>query len=93
MSDGIPVLILEATAIPIVSTAIFGIPELIKDGAGLLVESRNANELANAIAKICRLPVEERRKMARRWTAVVESELNLRKEFKKLAELIKIDDI
>ena len=91
MKDGIPVVLMEAMAmgIPVVSTSVSGIPELIQDGAGLLVEPRNATELAKAIKKICSLPVEERRVMARRGAAVVEKEFNLRKEAQKLAELIK----
>lgn len=50
--DGIPNVILEALAmeLPVVTTPISGIPEVIKDGeTGLLVNPDNADELATAI--------------------------------------------
>ncbi|MEQ9620243.1 MAG: glycosyltransferase family 4 protein [Deltaproteobacteria bacterium] len=53
--DGIPNVILEALAmeLPVVTTPISGIPEVIKDGeTGLLVEPENAEELAAAIARV-----------------------------------------
>jgi glycosyltransferase involved in cell wall biosynthesis len=91
MRDGIPVVLMEAMAmgIPVISTTVSGIPELIKDGAGVLVEPRNAKELASAIEKILRLPVAAREEMAKKGVAIVEREFNLRKEVQKLAELIK----
>jgi glycosyltransferase involved in cell wall biosynthesis len=53
--DGIPVSIMEAMAceIPVVSTNISGIPELVSDEVeGLLVEQRNSEQLAEAIEKL-----------------------------------------
>lgn len=53
--DGIPVVILEALAmeLPVVTTSVSGIPEVIKDNeTGLLVSPQNAEELANAIERI-----------------------------------------
>jgi colanic acid/amylovoran biosynthesis glycosyltransferase len=53
--DGIPVVLIEAMAmgLPCVSTRISGIPELIEHRvSGLLVESRNVTELANAIEEL-----------------------------------------
>jgi len=50
--DGIPVSLMEAMClgIPAISTNISGIPELIEDGkSGLLVEQKNAGQLAEAI--------------------------------------------
>ena len=50
--DGIPVALMEAMAmeLPVISTNIVGIPELIEDGnEGLLVEQRNPSELAAAL--------------------------------------------
>lgn len=53
--DGIPNVLVEAmaTGLPVISTEVSGIPELIKDGAdGLLVPERNAEKLANAIERL-----------------------------------------
>ena len=53
--DGIPNVLAEAMAmgIPIVSTAISGIPELVDDGVdGLLVPQRNSAALAAALARL-----------------------------------------
>jgi len=55
--EGIPVALMEALAIelPVVTTAISGIPELIEDGkTGLLVPERDARALAAALLKLYR---------------------------------------
>lgn len=53
--DGIPNTIIEALAagVPVVSTAISGIPEAVRDGeSGLLVPERDAEALANAVDRM-----------------------------------------
>ncbi len=53
--DGIPVALMEAMAmqVPVVSTTVSGVPELIEDGvSGLLVSERDSEQLANAIERI-----------------------------------------
>lgn len=53
--DGIPVALMEAMAmqVPVISTTVSGVPELIEDGvSGLLVEERNPEQLADAIERI-----------------------------------------
>lgn len=53
--DGIPVALMEAMALglPVISTAVSGIPELVCDGeSGLLAPSRNAVALADAITRL-----------------------------------------
>lgn len=53
--DGIPVAMMEAMArgLPVVSTRLTGIPELVRDGeTGLLVESGNPEALAGALARL-----------------------------------------
>jgi glycosyltransferase involved in cell wall biosynthesis len=58
--DGIPVVLMEAGAasLPLVSTRVSGIPELVRHGqTGLLVEPGNATALADAIATLAADPV------------------------------------
>ena len=53
--DGIPNVLAEAMAmgLPVVSTRISGIPELVEDGVhGLLVQSRDAEALAAALERV-----------------------------------------
>ena len=58
--DGIPNVLLEAMAagVPVVTTSISGIPELIDDGrTGRLVPPRNPSALADAIAGVLNDPI------------------------------------
>ena len=55
--DGIPVAVMEAMAagVPVVSTRVSGIPELIEDGvSGLLAEPAYADSLAGALERVLR---------------------------------------
>ncbi len=57
--DGIPNVLVEAMSmrVPVISTDISGIPELITDGVnGLLVPEKNAEAMANAIEKLLNQP-------------------------------------
>jgi colanic acid/amylovoran biosynthesis glycosyltransferase len=61
--DGIPVALMEAMAVgvPVVSTRVSGIPELIEHGSsGLLAESGDAKELADCIERLIADPVSAR---------------------------------
>jgi glycosyltransferase involved in cell wall biosynthesis len=65
--DGLPNVIVEAMAmeVPVVSTAVSGVPELVESGVnGLLVKPRAVGELADAIEILLRDPAL-RRRMAR----------------------------
>ena len=89
--DGIPVALMEAMAmgIPVISTRVSGIPELVKNGAGILVEPKDVDGLAIAMKKILMLRDEKREEMGKRGRAVVEENFNLAREVRKLAELFK----
>ena len=53
--DGLPQMLMEAMAcgLPVISTRLVGIPDLVIDGkTGLLVEPRNAEQLAEAILSL-----------------------------------------
>jgi colanic acid/amylovoran biosynthesis glycosyltransferase len=52
--EGIPVSLMEAMAygIPVISTNTGGIPELLSDGAGMMVQEKSSTELAEAILKL-----------------------------------------
>jgi colanic acid/amylovoran biosynthesis glycosyltransferase len=52
--EGIPVALLEAMShgLPVVATSVGGIPELLEDGAGLLVQPRDPIALADALARL-----------------------------------------
>jgi glycosyltransferase involved in cell wall biosynthesis len=64
MMDGIPVALMEAMAIelPVVSTRVSGIPELVEDGrTGLLVPEKDGRALAGALERLHRDPALARR--------------------------------
>lgn len=58
-AEGIPIVLMEAMAmeLPVISTSVAGIPELIEDGiSGLLFESGSALELKSQIVTLLRTP-------------------------------------
>ena len=89
--DGIPVSLMEAMylQIPVVSTNISGIPELIEnEKEGFLVEPKNVEQLANAI-KILLQDEDMRRKMGKRGRRKIEEKFNIQKEVQKLERVWK----
>ncbi len=56
--EGIPVALMEAMSygIPVISTRTGGIPELLGDGSGIMVEEKDAESLAGAIEKLINDP-------------------------------------
>ncbi|AZO77303.1 MULTISPECIES: glycosyltransferase [unclassified Bosea (in: a-proteobacteria)] len=88
--DGIPVALMEAMAVgvPVVSTRVSGIPELVEHGSsGLLAEPGDARELAHCIERLIADPVSARAMagMARR---TVEREFDVAVEAGKLLSAI-----
>ncbi|HVS16642.1 MAG TPA: glycosyltransferase [Thermoanaerobaculia bacterium] len=71
--EGLPVSIVEALAcaIPVVSTPVAGIPEVVRDGDnGLLVPERDPSALADAIERLIRDPALHARLSARARASV-----------------------
>lgn len=63
VKEGLPYVIMEAAyaSLPIVATTVGGIPEMIEDmKSGVLVQSRNAKELAHAISFMIEHPAMRR---------------------------------
>ncbi len=84
-AEGVPVVLMEAmaTELPVVTTRITGIPELVEDGlSGVLVTPGRVEELASAIARLAQSPtvrhemgVRGRERVTRAFSPGVNAEL------------------
>ena len=89
--DGLPNVILEALAmrIPVVSTPVGGIPELIEDGVnGLLVPPGDARSLAAALARLLE-DGELRERMGKAGRTAVEHRFDISKNISDLIHLFR----
>jgi colanic acid/amylovoran biosynthesis glycosyltransferase len=89
--DGIPVSLMEAMAlrVPVVSTRVSGIPELVRDGeTGLLVEPRDTVGLSDAIERLITHP-DEAARLAENGFRLVCEEFDLHKNARRLEELFR----
>jgi colanic acid/amylovoran biosynthesis glycosyltransferase len=78
-AEGIPVVVMEAMAmeLPVVTTRIMGIPELVEDGEeGILVPPGRVDPLADALERLVRSP-DERRRMGRAARRKVERDYDV----------------
>jgi colanic acid/amylovoran biosynthesis glycosyltransferase len=87
--DGMPVSLAEAMAmsVPVVSCRIVGIDELVRPQAGLLVPTRDATALAEALQAIYDLGQSDRIEMGRQGRAVVDEDFDLHKGTRQLMAL------
>lgn len=88
--EGIPVALMEALAssVPIVASALSGIPELVEDEVGgLLVEPGNPSQLAHAIDRLLANPALGQR-LAERGRQRVRSEFTLERSVASLAQTL-----
>ena len=88
MMDGIPVALMEAmaTELPVVSTIVSGIPELVQnERTGLLVPEKDAAALADALERLHRDPALART-LARQGRAHVLERFNLVENVRRLRE-------
>ncbi len=87
--DGVPNVLVEAMAcgLPVVSTTVAGIPELVKTGEnGILVPPRDVVALADALAELLRNPAE-RARMARAARSTVVEHFDLQAAAQQIATL------
>lgn len=77
--DGMPVSLAEAMAmeLPVISTQIVGIGEMVRDGAGYLIPPREAASLASAIYDIYHLEPDRRKQMGQTGRAIITQDFNL----------------
>ena len=89
--EGIPVALMEALAhgLPVVTTRLSGIPELVRDGeTGLLAEPGDPDALAGALRAVLADPGAARAR-AERGRALVEEQFDLRASARRMAELLR----
>ncbi|MEP0940784.1 MAG: glycosyltransferase family 4 protein [Rhizobiaceae bacterium] len=89
--DGLPNVIVEAQSqsLPVISTPISGIPELITDGRnGLLVEPNDPQKLAAALVELARDP-KRRQQMGKAGMKIVRSDFDAANEIKQLIRLMR----
>ena len=61
---GLPILEAMACRTPVIGTPAGAAPELLSDGAGILVKPEDPEDMAKAIEKICTMPESEWRAMS-----------------------------
>lgn len=86
--DGIPVSIMEAMAmkLPVISTIVSGIPELVRTGCGFLIPEKDVLRLAEAIEELCR-DKNLRISMGESGRKVVTEDYDLKIQSRKLSDL------
>lgn len=87
--DGIPVAIMEAMAmeLPVISTMVSGIPELVEDGiSGILVSQKDENAIADAIIKLHK-DKKLRLEMGEKGRQIIENKFNNVSESEKLIKI------
>jgi glycosyltransferase involved in cell wall biosynthesis len=89
--DATPTAIIEAMAvgIPIISTTVAGIPEIVSKNAGILVPPRDSIALGKAIRTVYKMGNKERREMGRQGQQYVMTHCNIESEVRKLIGLFK----
>lgn len=88
-ADGMPTVLLEAMAagVPCISTAVTGIPEVVRNGStGILVRPANPHLLSRAIAKMSS-PGTDRVSMTRNARALIEHDFDVRRQAELLRSL------
>ena len=89
--DGMPVALAEAMAmeLPVISTDILGLNELVKPDAGLLVPPNNPKVLAKAVQEIAGADVAVRRSMGKAGRNIVIKEFDVNNGIRRLSIFFK----
>lgn len=90
-AEGLPVVIMEALAChrPVVSTAIAGIPELVRSGeSGWLVPAGSVLQLADAMEAVLDAEIDQLRRMGAAGATRVAAEHDVRREVSRLLSLL-----
>jgi len=88
-AEGVPIVIMEAMAmqLPVVTSRVMGIPELVEDGvSGRLVRPGSTDDLVDALSELLADP-DLRRRLGRAAQARVKAEFDLRANAKRLCSL------
>jgi len=90
--EGIPVSLMEAMAygIPVISTNTGGIPELLSRGAGIIVEEKSPQKLAEAIIKTMK-DTDFRKELSKRGFQRIKEDFNIGKTTKILLKLMQVE--
>jgi glycosyltransferase involved in cell wall biosynthesis len=88
--DGMPLVLIEAMAreVPVVSSDVIGLKELVRPEVGLLAPPRDPAALAEAMVALYRAGPQQQQAMGRAGRAIVENELAKEVGAARLAELI-----
>ncbi len=87
--DSIPVVLMEAMSLelPVISSDIVGIPELVTEESGTLIRPKDYRRLAWEIEQFINMEPEERHKIGLAGRKKVMEDFNINKEADKLIEL------
>jgi colanic acid/amylovoran biosynthesis glycosyltransferase len=89
--EGVPVVLMEAMAVglPVVTTRIMGVPELVEDGVtGVLVPPGRADSLAGAVKRLAEAP-DLRARLGQAGREKVAGDFNLHRSAEQLDELFR----
>jgi len=87
--DATPTAILEAMAmkVPVISTAVTGIPEIISDACGFVIPEKDTVSLTAAIKRVAQMSDSEQKAMGEAGRKFVEENCNIRTQADKLVKL------
>jgi glycosyltransferase involved in cell wall biosynthesis len=89
-SEGVPVVLMEAMAhcVPVVTTQIMGVPELVEDGySGLLVAPGRVDLLVDALARLLKDP-EQRERLGANGREKVLAEFDVNESARRLRDVL-----